>query len=130
MEYKYIKISLDNIIPAQHFLSIKKYKQMKNRLKNRLDYGNIYVIEYKNKIFSIDGHHRLYYLFEKGIKEVDVICELIDNESILYQILAEESLELGLTSIADLKSRFIESEDEYKKLWKDKCQIILKNLEK
>ncbi|HHX79347.1 MAG TPA: hypothetical protein GX695_06360 [Acholeplasmataceae bacterium] len=103
---------------------------MKNRLKNSLDYGNIYVIEYKNKIFSIDGHHRLYYLFEKGIKEVDVICELIDNESILYQILAEESLELGLTSIADLKSRFIESEDEYKKLWKDKCQIILKNLEK
>lgn len=130
MEYKDIKISLDNIIPSQHYLSIKKYNDVKNNFKDRLDYGIIYVIEYKKKIFSVDGHHRLYYLFEKGIKEVEVICELKDNENILYQILAEESLQLGFTSIADLKSRFVESEAEYKKLWIDKCQSILKNLEK
>lgn len=87
-----------------------------------------FVIEYKNKIFSVDGHHRLYCLFEMGIKEIEVVCEVNDNDNPLYKILAEESLNLSFKTIADLKSRFVEYEEEYKKLWIDKCQLILKDI--
>ncbi len=92
------------------------------------DYGIIYVIEYKNKIFSVDGHHRLFYLYQKGIEEIDVVCEIEDNENKLYQYLAEEAIQLNFSWIGDLKDRFVETSAEYKKLWIDKCQNLLKTL--
>lgn len=127
MEFKHFRININEIIPSQHFLSFEKYEKVKAYMENEFDYGVIFVIEYKNKIFSVDGHHRLYYLYEQGIKNIKVVCEVADNDSYLYKTLADESLVMGFTSIADLKSRFTYNYEEYKKLWIDKCQKILED---
>lgn len=124
-----MKVKLMDIIPQQHYLSTDKYNLIKKTLINLDDYGKIYVIEYKGKIFSIDGHHRLYHLYKNSITEVEVICELADNDCKLYQILADEAISLGLSSIADLECRFIQNYDEYKVKWIDKCQKILECLQ-
>ena len=67
MEYKNFKVKIKDIIPQQHYLSRDKYEKVKKYMDNNQSYGDIYVIEYKNKIFSVDGHHRLLYLYKNGI---------------------------------------------------------------
>ncbi|AUD64101.1 hypothetical protein BK010_10565 (plasmid) [Tenericutes bacterium MO-XQ] len=126
MKYKRYQININNIIPQQHYLSRDKYKSVEKSKLDLSDYGDIFVIEYKDKVFSVDGHHRLFYLYKNGVTQVNVVCELSDNEHKLYQILADESLELGLKSISDLENKFIDDYEEYKRLWIDKCQKILK----
>lgn len=128
MKFKHMKVKLMDIIPQQHYLSIDKYNSIKKTITDLNDYGDIYVIEYKNKIFSVDGHHRLYYLYKNGITEVNVICELTDNNNRLYQILAEEAMNLGLSNISDLENRFIKNYAAYKKKWIDKCNKILSEI--
>jgi len=127
-KFKYFKLNIKDIIPQQHYLCREKYNQVVKYMTDNDDYGIIYVIEYKNKIFSVDGHHRLFYLYQKGIEEIDVVCEIEDNENKLYQYLAEEAIQLNFSWIGDLKDRFVETSAEYKKLWIDKCQNLLKTL--
>ncbi|MCK5731472.1 MAG: hypothetical protein KAH13_00485 [Tenericutes bacterium] len=130
MKYKRFKMKIKDIIPQQHYLSVDKYNTVKENMMSIDVYGDIFVIEYKNKIFSVDGHHRLFHLYKNDVKEINVVCELSDNDSKLYQILADEALELGLRSIADLEQKFISDYKEYKKLWIDKCQRLLKDINK
>lgn len=130
MKYKRFKMNLEDIIPQQHYLSVDKYNVVREKMNDISIYGDIYVIEYRNKIFSVDGHHRLYFLYQNGIKEIDVVCELSDNDNKLYQILADEAIELGLRNISDLESKFIVDYKEYKKVWIDKCQKLLKDINK
>ena len=126
MKYKYMNVNLMDIIPQQQYLSIDKYNSIKKVCVNLNDYGDIFVIEYKGNIFSVDGHHRLYHLYKKGVSEVNVVCELADNDHMLYQILSDEAISLGFSNISDLENRFIKDHEEYKKKWIDKCQRILK----
>lgn len=128
MKYKHIKVSIFDIIPQQHYLSTDKYKSVKDSEVSEDNYGDIFIIEYKGKMFSVDGHHRLFYLFKLGVTDVNVVCELSDNNSKLYQILADESIVLGLSNISDLENRFIDNYDDYKKSWIDKCQKILRDV--
>ncbi|MCK4551976.1 MAG: hypothetical protein KAU02_03590 [Tenericutes bacterium] len=128
MKYKYFRMRIEDIIPQQHYLSVDKYNAVKENMTKINVYGDIFVIEYKNKIFSVDGHHRLFYLYKMGVEEINVVCELSDNDNRLYQILADEALELGLRNIADLEHKFISDYTKYKEVWIDKCQKLLADL--
>lgn len=130
MKYERFIIKLMDIIPQQHYLSKTKLNKVIKSFEEYDSYGDIYVMSYDGSIFSIDGHHRLFYLYNIGIEEIEVVNEFEDNNNKLYQILADEARELGITTIADLKNRIIESEEEYKIEWIDKCQEILKELNK
>ncbi len=130
MKVKRYTLDILDIIPQQHYLSTQKYDQVKRYMEKTKDYGNIFVIEYKRKFFSVDGHHRLFVLFEKGVREINVVCEASDNDNRLYQILADESLELGIRHIGDLKDRFLDDDREYEEKWIEKCQKIQVELEK
>jgi len=128
MEKIKYKVNINGIIPAQHYLSQEKLRKTKESFLEYPSYGAIYIILYKNKYFSIDGHHRLYHLQQEGIKEIEVINEISDNTHKLYQILAEESLTLELKNISSLKNRILISHKEYEQKWIQKCQTILKEL--
>lgn len=128
MKYRKFSIMISDIIPQQHYLSRVKLEAVSQFLDKGGEYGDIYVIIYKNKVFSVDGNHRLYYLYDKGIREVEVINEIADNDNRIYQMLADEALELGFNSISDLKSRIINNEDEYNKKWRGKCQLLMTQL--
>jgi len=125
IRYKYLLLPIESIIPQQHYLSKEKLDKAKIYIDNNQDYGKIYVIEYKNKIFSVDGHHRLFYLYQQGIRVVKVICEVNDNNNVLYQRLADESIRIGFHSIKDLENRILASDKEYEMIWIDKCQMLL-----
>ena len=129
MTHKRFTVELKTIVPQQHYLSTEKYHKVKKSLEEMDGYGDIYVIEYKDRIFSVDGHHRLYCLYEQGVKTVEVVCELSDNHHPLYQRLADEALEVGLRHIGDLGERFIDDPKRYNRLWIEKCQSLLKTLE-
>ncbi len=129
MTHKRFMVELKSIVPQQHYLSTEKYHKVKKALEEMDGYGDIYVIEYKDRIFSVDGHHRLYCLYEQGVETVDVVCELADNHHPLYLMLADEALELGLRHIGDLGERFIDDPERYKRLWIDKCQSLMNTLE-
>ncbi len=118
-----------DIIPQQHYLSTQKVEQVRKQYDKTKKYGVLYVIEYRGRIFSVDGHHRLFVLYENGVRQVDVVCELSDNDNRLYQILADEALELGLRHIGDLKGRMIDDDREYEKTWIEKCQRIQAKLD-
>lgn len=125
MQTKTFKVNILDIVPQQHFLAQYKIDSISDYFKNTDDYGIIYVIEYKNKIYLIDGHHRLYYLYKKGVEEITVVNEIDDNDSTLYQTLADEADQLGLKTIADLESRILSSQKEFEQHWIDKCQLLL-----
>lgn len=124
MKRKQFNVSIDSIIPGQHYLSKEKYNRISTYFEKTSSYGTIYVIQYKDKLFSIDGNHRLYYLYNHGVKTLTVTNEVSDNKSKLYQSLADESVALGLTHINDLKARII-GDDLYQIKWIDKCQVML-----
>ena len=130
MKYKYFRMGIKDIIPQQHYLSVDKYNIIKKNMTDTDSYGDIFVIEYKNRIFSVDGHHRLFYLYKQGVKEINVVCEISDNDNRLYQVLADEALELWLKSIADLEHKFISDYKKYKEVWIGKCQKLLADLKK
>jgi hypothetical protein len=81
-KYKHMRVNLKYIAPHQHYLSKDKYESVEKSDISLDSYGDIYVIEYKDKLFSVDGHHRLYWLYNHNVDYVDVICELSDNECI------------------------------------------------
>lgn len=128
MKYKHFKLQMENIVPLQHYLSADKYRSLLNSNISVDDYGDIYVIEYKGKFFSVDGHHRLFWLYKQNVKEVNAVCELSDNDHRLYQMLADEALNVGFRNISDLENRFIKDYETYKKSWIDKCQSMLKEI--
>lgn len=125
MKFKYMRVKLIDIVPQQHYLSRDKLEKVSEFLSANNDYGKIYVIEYKNCIFSVDGHHRLFWLYLNNIREVDVVCELSDNDSLLYRKLADESLNMNIRTIADLENCILENHKDYERLWIDKCQLLL-----
>ena len=96
-------------------------------MDNFNNYGDIFVIYYKNHYFSVDGHHRLFYLYKLGIKKIDVIMEISDNDSPLYQVLADEALDLKFTDISSLEDRILTDHKDYEDKWINKCQGLLKN---
>ncbi|XMB86180.1 GNAT family N-acetyltransferase [Mycoplasmatota bacterium WC44] len=126
-KYLYYELDIEDIIPQQHYLSRDKVDKTTKSFGKYEGYGNIYVIKYRDKFFSIDGHHRLYHLYKKGIKKINVINELEDNSHKLYQILADEALDIGLRTIIDLEDRILDKED-FEVKWIGKCQTILKEL--
>ena len=87
------------------------------------------MIAYRDRLFSVDGHHRLYWLYKGGVQTVNVVNEIADNDHRLYQLLADEALALGLRTIADLEPRILETEAEYQAQWVGKCQRLLRALE-
>ncbi|QVK16827.1 ParB/RepB/Spo0J family partition protein [Mycoplasmatota bacterium] len=92
-------IKIKDIIPQQHFLSQTKLNKVIKSFEAHDSYGDIYVIKYDNLIFSVDGHHRLFYLYNIGVEEIEVVNELEDNNNKLYQILADEARKLGIKTI-------------------------------
>ncbi len=127
MKFRRFKININDIIPQQHYLSKVKLDRVAKSFDEYDSYGDIFVIDYKDCVYSVDGHHRLYHLYNRGVREVQVVCETSDNSNVLYQKLADEANQLGLKTIADLRERILESEEEYQSLWIDRCQRILKN---
>lgn len=127
MMFGVFEIDIKDIIPGQHYLSELKYSKIQETLKDipLEEVGDIYVIKYKDKVFSIDGHHRLFYLFKQGVQKVTVINEFIDNDSKLYKRLADESIQLGIKHIGDLETRMIKDHNEFVMKWVDKCQLYL-----
>lgn len=128
MKFKRFTINIIDIIPQQHYLSKPKLNRVLKSFDEYDSFGDIFVILYKDLVFCVDGHHRLYHLYHQGVEQIEVVNELKDNESLLYQRLADEALSLGIKTIADLENRIIETQEEYKKLWIDKCQGILREL--
>lgn len=120
-------MDINDIIPQQHYLSYEKYDKVIESFKDFKSYGDIYVIRYRNIWFSVDGHHRLYYLYKNGVKKIKVKNELSDNNHKLYQLLADEALDLKLKTIEDLEDRFL-CQKEYEEKWVNKCQQILKEI--
>ena len=72
-------LNISTIIPQQHYLSKTKLDHVRNTWDKHSDYGEINVIKYNNKYFSVDGHHRLYHMYQLGIREVNVTMEYADN---------------------------------------------------
>lgn len=128
MKFKRFTINIADIIPQQHYLSKPKLDRVLKSFDEYDSCGDIFVILYKGSVFCVDGHHRLYHLYHQGVEQIEVVNELEDNDSLLYQTLADEALTLGINIIADLENRIIETEEEYKRLWIDKCQGILREL--
>ncbi|MCT4660959.1 MAG: hypothetical protein N4A40_03785 [Tissierellales bacterium] len=125
MSEKHFTVPLKDIIPQQHYLCQEKLDKVRLDFEKFDNPGKIYVIFYKDKIFSIDGHHRLFHLFELGIDYVEVINDPLDCECTLYQILADESISMGLKTIADLKSRILPTFKEFNDKWIKKCNEIV-----
>ncbi|WDV47225.1 hypothetical protein PV797_05840 [Clostridiaceae bacterium M8S5] len=127
---KYVRfnIFIKDIIPQQHYLSLSKLNKIINTFDDYKDHGDIFVIKYKDKIFSVDGHHRLFHMSNQGVRELEVVNEIADNDNKLYQILADQSLEMDFKDIRDLADRILESDEEYKEKWVGKCQGLLKDI--
>lgn len=70
IEISKYKLNLYEIISAQHYLSQENLEKTNKSFIEYHSYGVIYIILYKNKYFSIDGHHRLYHLYQQWIKEI------------------------------------------------------------
>lgn len=129
MTYKRFTINIADIKPQQHYLSKNKLDRVLKSFDEYDSYGDIFVILYRNSVFCVDGHHRLYHLYNQGVEQIEVVNELEDNDSLLYRQLADEALSLGIKTIADLENRIIETQEEFKRLWIDKCQGILRKLD-
>lgn len=127
---KKFNIKIKDIKPQQHYLSKFKLDEVNTSFHSYESYGEIYVISYRGQFFSIDGHHRLYLLYKKGVEELEVVNDIEDNDNELYQILADEAIHLGINTIGDLGSRVIETEEEFQEKWIDKCQNILRELDR
>ena len=120
-------LMIDEIVPQQHYLSEAKLEKVKFDFEKYEDIGKIYVINYNNKFYSIDGHHRLFIAKQRGVKYVKVTMDFADNNHDLYLQLAEEADQLKLKTINDLGNRVLKHED-FIKNWIDKCQKILKEI--
>ena len=129
MKFRRLKININEIIPQQHYLSKVKLDRVLKSFDEYDSYGDIFVIDYKGSIYSVDGHHRLFHLYNQGVREIEVVNEASDNSNMLYQKLADEANQLGLKTIADLCDRILESEEEYQRLWIDRCQRILRSID-
>lgn len=129
MKLRRFKININEIIPQQHYLSKVKLERVSKSFDEYDSYGDIFVIEYQGSVFSVDGHHRLFHLYNQGVKEIEVVNEIDDNSNMLYLKLADEASQLGLKTIADLQDRILDTEEEYQCRWIDRCQRILKNLD-
>ena len=127
---KLMKLDINHIIPQQHYLSTYKYNSIVDYFRDTNDYGDIWVIEHRNRYFTVDGHHRLLYLYKNGVKEITVKIDREDNENELYKSLADEALGLGFTTIADLEHRMINDHEIYIRKWVDKCQLMMLTEEK
>ncbi len=60
-------MDIDEIIPQQHYLNLNKLNKVEIDFNKYESYGEILVMVYKNKFFSIDGHHRLYYIRKNNL---------------------------------------------------------------
>ncbi|RXV61883.1 GNAT family N-acetyltransferase [Fusibacter sp. A1] len=118
-------LEIEEIIPQQHFLSDEKLRSALASFETYESIGDIFVIRYLDKWFSIDGHHRLLHLYRQGVKRVEVCHDPADDDHFLYRRLAKESLNIGLKTIADLEDRILTNED-FLVDWVGKCQLMLK----
>ncbi|MFW5904490.1 MAG: GNAT family N-acetyltransferase [Candidatus Saliniplasma sp.] len=108
---------LDEITPSQLYLSSEKLKTIQ---KNETDLEPLPVKHISDKVILLDGHHRAFSLYKRGVKTIEVYEDDDDLDWLEYLVCVDWCEDEGIRSIEDLENRIVKEED-FDKLWLDRC---------
>lgn len=125
------KIQLLLIQPSQLYINIEKLKKVKNEFNIKNSFSPLPVKLLNERIILTDGHTRAFAYYLKGINSIDVYwddpwgSEFLNKKE--YEIAVQWCIDEGIFSIKDLEHKIIPN-DEYQKLWLDRCQKMYETL--
>lgn len=120
---------LDKIQPSQLFISSAKLAKIMETFDpakpETLD--SIPVKKLEDEIFFTDGHTRAFAAHLFGLSKIRVFWDEDELDWEAYKICVGWCRKEGISTIVDLKSRIVSSED-YKLLWLRRCQKMQEEL--
>ena len=118
-------LSIEDIQPSQLYISRDKLQVVLRKLE-RDGIDSLEPIPIKRldgELVSTDGHTRLFALYTLGLTETKAEWEDIELNWEAYRICVQWCKEEGITSIAGLEGRVIDSKS-YETLWLKRCKIM------
>jgi len=112
------RIDIDEITPSQLYLSKERLKDLEEKEQ---DLEPLPVKRIGDELFFTDGHHRAFILSDLSRKKIEVYHDEDDLDWLEYLICVDWCREEGIESISDLDERIV-SEEDFKKLWIERCQ--------
>jgi len=122
-------MELADIQPSQLYISSRKLKSvMKNFASKPSLMDPIPIKKLGERTVFVDGHTRAFAALLHRFPKVPVYWEDEELDWEAYEICVTWCLEDEIYTIADLKNRVV-SDQEYKKLWYERCAKMQKELE-
>ena len=118
-------MDLDKIQPSQLYISKQKLRKIQKTFDSA-DVLTLEVIPIKklgSDIIYTDGHSRAYAVYLAGITRIRVEWETEDLDWEMYEICVDWCKDVGISIIADLKTRVI-THRVYRKLWYKRCKLM------
>jgi hypothetical protein len=121
-------LRIEDIQPSQLYINKEKLKAVMNTLDdNPQQLEPIPIKELDGELVSIDGHTRLLAWLMKGHEEVECEWEDLEMSWEAYRICVNWCKDEGILNAYSLKNRIVGNE-EYQKLWLDRCHEMQKSL--
>lgn len=126
---KIFSVKLVEIQPSQLYISSDKLSNvMKNFPSKSTSIEPIPIKKLKDQIVFVDGHTRAFAAFQCGFPKVPAYWEYEELDWEAYEICVDWCKEEGIHTIANLRNRVI-PQQEYEKLWYERCAKMQKELE-
>jgi hypothetical protein len=119
------KMKLNQIQPSQLYICIDKLAAVKENWEST---EPIPIKNLNGNIIFTDGHTRAFYAHQQGFDEIEVYWDEDELDWEAYQICVDWCKDAGIFTIADLENRIVNQQD-YKKLWYDRCEKMQEELE-
>lgn len=127
MSEKSFSMKLDEIQPSQLYVNSEKLNTVMKGIRTSQQIEPIPIKKLGNSIVFVDGHTRALAAFMNDFARVPVYWESEDLDWEAYEVCVEWCKEEGILAIADLRDRII-SDEEYEKLWLDRCMRMQEEL--
>ncbi|MFX0102703.1 MAG: hypothetical protein ACFFCS_24260 [Candidatus Hodarchaeota archaeon] len=113
---------LQDLQPSQLYINSEKLKTVHEEFDPIAveTFPPIPVIKLDGKITMTDGHTRAFAAYQVGLEKVKVYWDEDELDLEMYAACVGWCKDEGITSVADLESRVIDS-DAYNKLWIERC---------